>query len=337
MIKSSKRASEIINELLSLSRKRESKFEIIDLNESIKNIMKICETTFDKSIQLKPEYTITPAYISADPTQIEQVLLNLCLNSSHAMTIMKDSREKWGGVLHIAIQRFIADEIFHSYHPESVSNDYWLLSISDTGIGIKPESLSSIFDPFFTTKDKHTGTGLGLAIVYSIIKSHNGFVTVYSEPGNGATFNIYLPRIDKSSDDSFKTIEKNEVCSGEGTILVADDESDVRSITKEFLEECGYNVLLAENGKECLDIFIQNQAEIDAVILDMSMPYMSGKETYIALKEISSDIKIIVITGYKDDQRIAEIINLGVNGVLQKPVDIYSLSEELHKLLKVKD
>jgi CheY-like chemotaxis protein len=331
MFTSCEKAKEIIQQLLSFSRKQESVFEPIDLNISINNVMKICENSFDKSIKLMPAYNDYPAFVSANKTQIEQVLLNLCINGAHAMTIMKDVKDEWGGTLSITLERFLTDNIFLKYHPECAEREYWLVSVKDSGIGISPENISKIFDPFFTTKEN--GTGLGLSMVYSIIKQHNGFITTYSEKGIGTSFNIYLPLLEKTDVPGHNSTIKNVIYNGHGTILVADDEIVIRNIMKEFLEECGFDVLLAENGQDCVEIYKKKLSSIKAVILDMSMPGMSGRDVYLALKDITPNIKVLLSSGFGKDKRVNDVLSLGVNGFIQKPVVLEKLSEALYRVL----
>ncbi len=333
MYDSSKRAVEIIQQLLSLSRKKELSLNPLDLNISIRNVMNICENSFDKSIEIKLSYSDLPANALADQTQIEQVLLNLCVNGAHSMTIMREDRNRWGGILAVTIEKASADDAFLRYQPETEHGDYWCISVHDSGVGISKENIAKIFDPFYTTKGNVKGTGLGLSIVYSIIRAHHGFINVNSEPGKGSSFNIYIPVLHETDIQKHKSGIKAQIFHGEGTVLVADDEVNVRTIMKMFLEECGYDVLLAENGKECVDVFKKNQSIIKAVILDMSMPVMSGRDTYIKIKEIDPGVRVLLSSGFRQDNRVNEVLSLGVQGFIQKPVTLEKLSEEIYRII----
>ena len=187
--------TDLVKQLLLLSSNQELPFSPTDLTHSINNVIKICENTLDKCIEIKIENDFRKAMINAFPTQIDQVLLNLCVNASHAMTIMREETEEEGGTLTVALNKISVGKNISSTVPDAEEGDFWLLSVSDTGVGMKKEVISKIFDPFFSTKAKNEGTGLGLSMVYNIIRQHNGFIEVYSEPGNGTTFFIFLPLI----------------------------------------------------------------------------------------------------------------------------------------------
>ena len=330
----SQRASALVHQLLALSRKQELTFSDVDLNNTVSNVYKICSSTFDKSVKLVSVYTDTPAFIRADPTQIEQTLLNFCVNAEHSMTIMRKSYEQWGGELIVSIKEIIADSFFRNTHPEIREGKYYILSVKDTGIGMDSNTISKIFNPFFTTKKKGEGSGLGLSMVYNIINQHGGFIDVYSEPGVGSSFNIYLPALENSNVNNIVFNRKQSIKKGEGLILIVDDEKIMRGTAAQILETCGYRTIEAENGKEGVEAYRAGQEEITAVLLDMVMPEMSGKEAYIKLKEINPDIKVILSSGFQQDKRVQEVLILGVNSFIQKPYTLKTLSEAIDKLLK---
>jgi len=334
MNQSSQRAVDMVKQLLALSRKQEFNFVNIVLNSSIKNVIKICENTFDKSIKIEYLDPKKKAIIKGDVSQIEQILLNFFLNASHAMTIMREEGKTWGGILTISIESIFADEFFKKTHPESKEQSYWMISVKDTGVGMDSRIISKIFNPFFTTKEKGKGTGLGLSMVYNTIKQHDGFIDVYSEVNIGSTFNIYLP-VPKDKIDSNESVNDNQkVFKGEGLIFVVDDESIIRNTAKGILEEAGYSVILAENGKEAIDIFKKSHDKIKAVLLDMVMPELSGKETYLQMKEIDSDVRVLLASGFKQDKRVNDVLNLGVNDFIQKPYNLFNLSKMMAELIE---
>jgi len=331
MTESSNRAVDMIKQLLTLSRKQELNLTAVDLISSIKNVIKICDSTFDKSIKIVTNYPDEPAVIKADKTQVEQVLLNFCVNASHAMTIMHEDTKLWGGTLEISIQKFFADRYFCKRHTDAKEINYWHTSVKDTGIGMSTSVISKIFTPFFTTKEKGTGTGLGLSMVYNIIKEHGGFIDVYSEPGVGSTFDIYIPLL--TSEGLQEKIEQKIISKGEGLILVVDDEKSLRLTAKDILEDCGYEVVLASDGKDGLEVFSKIHSNLKGVILDMSMPEMSGKETFIKMKEIKPDVRVLFASGFKEDKRVKEVLELGACDFIQKPYTIEKLSEAIHGIL----
>ncbi|MCK5076325.1 MAG: cache domain-containing protein, partial [Calditrichia bacterium] len=334
--KSGERAADLVQQLLSISKKQELFFVPVDLNRIIKDVMKVAENSFDKSIEFEPHYSKKLTMVNADPSQLEQVLLNLCINSSHSMTIMRGKDEKWGGVLEIQVSSIKADHHFIKTHPDAENIDYWVLSIKDTGIGIKKEYLPKIFTPFFSTKDKGKGTGLGLSMVYSIIKQHRGFIDVYSEENTGSTFNVFLPVLLKNSQHVDIEIMEEKIPKGEGLILIIDDEDILRETANSILNELGYDVLIADNGIKGIEIFKENHKKINAVLLDMIMPKLSGKETYIELKKIKNDVKVLLASGFKQDERVQETIQLGVNGFIQKPYTLRKIAFAIKNVLDTK-
>gem|GEM_PF-3101629 len=327
------RASGIVKQLLVLSRKQEVSFAPVDLNTTIKHVMAICQNTFDKCVELKPAYYVQKAMIKADMVQIEQVLLNLCVNGYHAMTMMRKDGEKHGGMLLLNIDRIHADKHFCNTHPEAESGkDYWILSVRDTGVGMETKTVAKIFDPCFTTKIKGKGTGLGLAMVYNIIHQHNGFIDVYSEINIGSTFNVYMPVLLGEGIEE-RAEESPEISRGEGLILVVDDDTVVRQTARDILEECGYEVIMAENGEEGVEVFRQRHKEIRAILLDLIMPKKSGKDAFLEMREIDRNLKVLLTSGFKQDERLEAVLKLGVQGFIQKPYTLEKLAKAMSEVL----
>jgi signal transduction histidine kinase/CheY-like chemotaxis protein len=331
MEQSGQRSVDMVQQLLTLSRKQDLCFAPVDLNYTLRHVLKICQNTFDKCIELVPQFSSSPAMVNADPTQLEQVLLNLCVNGYHSMTIMKNEGEHQGGILTIAIGSFAADNFFCHLNPDAEKIVYWVLSVIDSGIGIDLKTQSKIFDPFYTTKEKGKGTGLGLAMVYNIVKQHHGFIKVYSEIGIGSTFNVYLPALIRGKEISQASIEEEDIPRGAGTVLVIDDEPVMRKLATEVLRECGYETILAENGIEGLEIFKKERAKIKLVLLDMVMPKMSGEEVFKEIKAISQDAKVILVSGFKQDNRIESALKSGATAFIQKPYTLEKLAKVIDK------
>jgi len=195
---SAKHGEDMVEQLKSLARKKEKDFSTVDLIKVIENVIRICKNTFPESIEIfGPDDEFPSALVKAYPTQLDQMLLNLCVNASHAMTIMKKEGGSRGGSMSVSLDRVSPGKHFSSILPGASAGDYWLIRVSDTGVGMDQDILSKIFDPFFTTKGKDAGTGLGLSMVYNIVQNHKGFVEVYSEPENGSIFNVFLPVSDE--------------------------------------------------------------------------------------------------------------------------------------------
>lgn len=326
------RASGIVKQLLSLSRKQDFKPISYDLNIVIKNIYKICQNSFDKSIQIDVVYYPDVAQAFIDPSQIEQVILNLAINASHAMTIMR-GENPYGGTMTIRVELLDADINFHKIHKNVISDQYWKVSITDTGVGIEKGELDKIFDPFYTTKKKDNGTGLGLSMVHNIIMTHSGYVEVESTPGEGTRFCIYLPR-DTSAPLINDHDEKDQLQRGDGTILVCDDEFTMRKITTQVLELAGYKTFTAINGEEAVRIFSENQDVIDAIIMDYQMPKKSGIEAYREIKALKNDVKIILTSGL-DSQDYQQLYkDEGIEHFISKPYRISNLTKLLHEILQ---
>lgn len=334
MDRESHRAVEMVKRLLTLSRKNDPQLAPVNLNRAMEHVMKICENTFDKSITLDFGFHDGPAMILADATQIEQLLLNLCLNASHAMTVMREGEGTPGGILSVTVESFYSDSHFCSTHSEASEGNYWDITVRDTGVGMDIKTISHIFEPFFTTKKKGEGTGLGLAMVYNIVQQHKGFIDVLSHEGTGSTFNVFLPQLEQEKKTGKSTKESKTPVKGSGLILVIDDEESLRETAREMLEICGYEVILAADGHEGIELYKKHKNKIKGLILDMAMANLSGKDTYIEIKKINPNVKVLLVSGFKQDQRVKEALQLGINDFLQKPYSITSLSSKLSKILK---
>ncbi len=333
MQEAGQRAVDMVRQLLTLSRRHQIELVPVDLNLTMKHVRKLGESTFDKSVRVILYPTECPALVMADTTEMEQVALNLCINGIHAMTIMREDG-LWGGTLTIAIDKLEADTHFKQEHPEAVGSLYWKLSVTDTGVGMDPNTAAKIFDPFFTTKGQGKGTGLGLAMVYSIVKQQHGFIDVYSEKGNGSTFSVYLPvLVREGGTEAVTATALSTITRGSGLILVVDDDELVRTMAKNILETVGYTVLIAEDGSIGVEKYRQHCADIKAVLLDMAMPVMSGRESFIEMKKINPEVKVLLASGFRKDERVEDILGLGVKDFLQKPYTIASLAVAIKKVI----
>ncbi len=333
-MESSRRAAEVTRQLLTLSRRQDLQFVPVDIMQSVRNVMKICKNSFPKSVYLDFSIQESPLMVNADFTQIEQVILNLCVNASHAMTIMRSEGSKEGGTLSVQAMRVKCDANFCALHAQArVDADYVRIMVSDTGVGMDEETRKRIFEPFFTTKELGSGTGLGLAMVYNIVTQHTGFIDVYSEAGTGSTFTVYLPAHEDTAACGVKSKIPDRIVHGTGRILVIDDEAAILRIARGMLEQCGYEVITAGNGKDGITIYEEGPDAVDAVLLDLSMPGISGNEVFRRLREINPSVRILIASGLAEDEEIRRITSSGSGGFIQKPYTAVELSSMLKKLL----
>jgi CheY-like chemotaxis protein len=262
--------------------------------------------------------------VNADPGQVEQILMNLMVNAKDAMPD--------GGKLIIGTRNVYLDDDYCSTHPDVTSGEYVRLSVSDTGCGMEPRTVSRIFEPFFTTKRPGHGTGLGLAMVYGIVKQHGGSITCQSQPGQGTTFHLYwpVPRMTVEKQDSAK---HESAPGGNETILMIDDDEPVRELGKRILTHAGYRVLTAENGKKGLEMFQQERDTIALVLLDLIMPEMGGKECLAKMLEIDPSTKVALATGYMSVQDGTDAKALGARALVKKPYEMGALLAAVRRSL----
>ncbi|MEI6128344.1 MAG: ATP-binding protein, partial [Pseudomonadota bacterium] len=260
-----------------------------------------------------------------DPTQIHQVLMNLCTNAGHAM------QEK-AGVLEIELTRVIVNREDVIHYKDIEPGPHVLLKVSDTGKGIDPAHISRIFDPFFTTKEVGKGTGLGLSVVHGIIKGHRGDIKVTSEPGRGTTFSILLPEAAAPVKHE-KEADKAAPLSGCGHILYVDDEAALTEIAKMQLEPLGYRVTAAQSSREALELFQQDPERFALVITDLSMPHMTGYELAQELIRVKPGTPVILCTGYNETAVEKKVNELNIKAVLTKPVSRRALTETIRNVL----
>jgi PAS domain S-box-containing protein len=260
--------------------------------------------------------------VNADRGQIEQVLINLYVNAWQAMP-------EGGDLMVCAENTRLDDEFSRAYEAES--GDYVKISVTDTGIGMAPETLARIFEPFFTTKGVGKGTGLGLASAYGIIKKHKGIIQVESQMGVGTTFSIFLPA--SPTEEADAQSEQKAPTKGRGTILIVDDEEESIMAEELMLKELGYKVLQAKSGRDAIRVCREHGDHLDLITLDMIMPGMSGKETFDRLREINPDIKVLLVSGYSRNRQVDELMQRGCSGYLQKPFDLHELSSKIIEVM----
>jgi PAS domain S-box-containing protein len=322
---SAERGASIVKQVLTFARGADGDRVLLQPIYLVQEIAKIAEETFPKSIAIRTKYPEDLWTIVADPTQLHQVLLNLCINARDAMPT--------GGALTLALENFQVDDHYASMTPGAKAGPHVLLEVRDTGTGIPRETIDKIFDPFFTTKELGRGTGLGLSTAIGIVKSHGGFMQVYSEVGCGTSFKVFLPA--NMSERPTQTSEAAPLPPANGELLlIVDDEETILQVAHALLENHGYRVLTAGDATEALAIFALRMNEIDLILTDLAMPFMDGVALIRTLQKMKPDARIIASTGWGDHHnRANELAHLNVRASLTKPYNKDKLLAALHAAL----
>jgi len=321
--RTAERAAELTSQLLGFARGGKYNVRAINLNKVVDETLEMVGRTFDKSIEIETRLDESIPTIEADAGQLQQVLMNLCVNAGDAMP--------GGGKLTIETEVETVTEKYAAAHMGMRPGLFAKLTVNDTGLGIDKETQKRIFEPFFTTKEEGKGTGLGLSMVYGVIKNHGGHINVYSEPAHGTTFRIYMPVSDKSEPE--KPSEAEAPSGRSELILVVDDEEHMRSLAGEVLETHNYRVLMAQDGAEAIEVFKKNNGDIGLVILDLIMPKMGGHETFFRMRAHQPSVKALLSTGYSQNGKAKEILDSGVMGFIQKPYQPNTLLAEVRRVL----
>jgi PAS domain S-box-containing protein len=319
------RGANMVKQVLSFARGVEGEHVVLDPKHLVKEVIDILKDTLPKSISIRFEVPNDLWLISADATQVHQVLMNLCVNARDAMP--------QGGEVTIRAENFTLDENYVRTHLEAKPGRYVVVTVGDTGVGMSAEVQARIFEPFFTTKEIGKGTGLGLSTALTIVRSHGGFLNVYSEPRKGTQFTVYLPAIESGRAEAARE-RHADLPTGRGELLlVVDDEESIRQITKATLETFNYKVLTAADGTEAVALYAQRGDEIAAVVTDMMMPFMDGPATIRALQRLNPRVKIIATSGLAAQDKAAEATSLGVELFLPKPYTAEKLLKALARVL----
>ncbi len=321
------RATALTKQLLAFSRMQVLQPRVMNLNGVVEDMGKLLPRLIGEDVELGIRTTADLGAIRADASQMEQIIMNLAVNARDAMPT--------GGRLIIETSNAELDRTYNSAHPIVKPGRYVLLAVSDTGTGMDADTQAHIFEPFFTTKEQGKGTGLGLATVYGVVKQSGGFIWVYSEVGKGTSFKIYLPRVDQPEDKSIAMAPLADAPRGTETILLAEDEQDVREVAREFLESGGYKVIEARSGAEALRLAAEHKAAIDLLVTDMVMPGMTGKELARRLQHQHSGIAVIYMSGYSE-QTAAETARVEPDmRLLTKPFSRGSILRAVRESLHV--
>ena len=321
------RARELVKQILTFSRQESGELKLMKMQPIIKETFKLLRSSIPTTIEINQDINPNCGVIKADPTQIHQIVMNLATNAYHTM-------EKTGGKLKVSLKEIELGE-HDVIAPEMTPGVYACLSVTDSGKGMDKELIEKIFDPFFTTKKKGKGTGMGLSVVHGIVKSMNGAIQVYSEPGNGTEFKIYFP-IEKSSFDKQSIQTHETIQGGIERILLIDDEEAIITMEKMMLERLGYHIISRTSSIEALEVFRAAPENFDLVITDMAMPNLPGDKLTIELTKIRPDIPVLLCTGFSETMSKEETASLGIKGFLFKPIVMKDLAKKIRKVLNKK-
>jgi PAS domain S-box-containing protein len=323
---SARHGAELVGQVLSFARGVDGQRILVNPVHILREIQKIVRDTFPKNIQAVFNASDTLGTVTGDPTQLHQVITNLCVNARDAMPD--------GGLLEVTMEMVLLDEVYAGMNPDSKPGSYVAISVRDTGSGIAPDVRDRIFEPFFTTKEFGKGTGLGLSTTMAIVKSHGGFINLYSEMGKGTTFNAYLPANLAPLTLSQAPALKNPLPRGNGElVLVVDDEAGIRAIAQETLERFGFRALVASNGAEAVALYAEHQKEIALVLTDMAMPVMDGAATIVALRTINPEVVIIGSSGLASFESVSKAAGAPVRHFIAKPYTAQALLKVIAEAL----
>ena len=322
---STQRAAALTRQLLAFSRKQVLQSRVLDLNAVVRTLDKMLRRLIGEDVTLELSLAAGLSAVRADPSQIEQVILNLAVNARDAMP--------QGGRLTIETAEAELDDAYAREHPGASPGRYIMLAVSDTGVGMDTETRAHVFEPFFTTKPQGMGTGLGLSTVYGIVKQSAGSVWVYSEPGGGATFKIYLPRVDEVPADVVPEAPLPPAAGGRETVLLAEDDRAVRTVVAGVLEQKGYRVLRAPDGQTALDMARAHPAEIHLLVTDLVMPGTTGQDLAEVLRAERPHLRVLYMSGYTDDAVVRHAVLQEGMPYLQKPFSPRALASKVREVL----
>ncbi|MFA6567106.1 MAG: MASE1 domain-containing protein [Victivallales bacterium] len=325
ILRSARRASDLTRDLLAFSRKGRYLTVPVNVNKIIEEVISLLERSIDKRIEIKRILNANPVMISGDPSQIQNALLNLAINSKDALPN--------GGEIVFTTEKVGMEDVFSTAEERrnAVKGDYMKICVADDGMGINDEDMEHIFEPFFTTKQPGKGTGMGLASVYGTVKSHNGAIHVDSKLGEGTVFSLSFPLVGDTESADHETSLKHTI--KKSRILLVDDEETVRTVVSKLLSSFGHEVVTCKDGLEAVELYRQAWKEIDLVMLDMMMPRMSGKNVFFEMQALNRDVKVLLISGFSIDGEAQSLLDAGMKGFLQKPFGKKILGETLEKVL----
>lgn len=328
VLNASNRAKELVQQILTFSRKSDPECKPLNIQSVVTEALKLLRSSIPSTIEIEQDIDMTCGYVSADPTQIHQIVMNLCTNAYHAM-------ERTGGTLQITLRNkeLQAEEICES----GVSpGPFVVLSVSDTGYGMDKKTMGRIFEPYFTTKGMEKGTGLGLAVIYGIVQDYAGFIKVESEPGKGTSFHVHFPILKTNNHSEERPKEKVFLAQGSERILIVDDDPFLTRITKRYLENMGYTCAVTTDSQEALDIFRATPGQFDLLITDQTMPRLTGSELSEKILEIRPSMPIILCTGHSDIVSENDALAMGIKKYVLKPIQGDELLNAVREVLSEK-
>jgi CheY-like chemotaxis protein len=318
-------AATLTRQLLAFSRRQIMQPKVLDLNDIVREMEQMLTRVLGSNIQLTTHLDLSLGMVNVDPGQVQQVLMNLALNARDAMHN--------GGKLRIETSNATLDSTYMKQHGAAEPGDYVMFAVRDTGVGMDRATQARIFEPFFTTKESGKGTGLGLAMVYGIVKQSGGYVWVYSEPGQGTTFKVYLPRVDQSVRPIHRDAVRIDDLRGNETVLLVEDEEPVREVTARLLRRAGYTVIEAGDGHNALRAFTEHKRVIDIVVTDMMMPGMGGRELARTVRGSSPEMPLVFMSGYTDDEELRKSLLDSRSVFIEKPFTPELLLAKLREAL----
>ena len=325
IIQAAKRASDLTGKLLAFARKGKYQVVVVNVHDTIQEVIKLLVHTIDKRITIKQHLTAAPPTVLGDRTQLQNVILNLGVNARDAMPK--------GGELSFGTDVTTVSERHLYKHPDlTAAGKYLVLSVTDTGTGMDEETKTRIFEPFFTTKEKGHGTGLGLASVYGTVKNHQGAIEVTTKLKKGTRFEVYLPLEEVEEEEQVR--DEQQLQKGSGTIMVVDDEKLIRDMAAEMLKHLGYDVVVCKDGMEAVEYYRNNGKKVDLMIVDMIMPRMGGADCVTEIHKLNPEARIIISTGYSLVRDTQKIMAKGVDAFIQKPFEERELSELIAQVLR---
>lgn len=331
VIESAQRAAELCRQLLAYSGRGKFVLQPVDLAEVIEDMANLLQISVNKRAVLKYDFAENLPAVEVDVTQVRQIVMNLVINASDAIGNKSGLITVSTGAMECN-RAYLSETYLDDDLPEGV---YIYIEVGDTGCGMDEKTRNSAFDPFFTTKQ--TGRGLGLAAVLGIVRSHRGALKCYSEPGRGTTFKTLFPETKQASVSIKQPEKKSSHWQGSGTVLVVDDEDTIRALARKILERVGFNVLTASDGREGLKVYRENKDAIHLVLLDMTMPHLGGEETFRELRSIDKDVRVILSSGYNEQEATSRFTGKGLAGFIQKPYRAQELIDLLRTILADED